>query len=559
MWLLLQKGGFDMQKRLTLFILGFFLTIHFSIFSFVKAQEAKSPPQRKIILNHPNPNPFDLSTVISYELTEPQYVETSISDRMGGRVAKDFAGVQDAGHHELTFNAKGLPWGVYSFSIKTRPSREAPRQGPILGLDLYYRAGNKHLTSSKEEDRAFNQAFVNVYDDPPRGVRMVQEFLRNYPDTIYKPSALNLMLSGYSKILLNPNDYPPSTIGFPVTAQNVVGASQELISLSPSSPNFHYVAQKLLECQVSFSRAMKYAKRSLDLNKNGKFFNLPYERQDILQTIGRIYLAQGELKKALGSLTEALSLCDSLLGDAEFVSSGALYERTKYLRPSILLDLSRVHSKLGQLDKAEPFLLDAFLLQPANKEIFEEIRTTYTKMHGSAEGFDVYYDRLNQKLLSMMPPKSLERLNRKAVEFELPTLDGHKIRLSDFKGKVVVLNFWGIWCGACKEEMPLLQELWNKYRDRGVAVLSVNINAGQYTAERNKELAEKIIAKNNLTFPILLHEGDLAPRYGGTAVPATYLIDQNGFVQYEFLGFDRNTDMSKKIDEKVRELLGDHK
>jgi len=547
------------QKRLFPLFLGLILTIHFSIFSSVKAQEAKSPPQRKITLNHPKPNPFDLATVISYELFEPQYVETSISDRMGGRIGKDFAGVQDAGHHEFTFNAKGLPWGVYSFSIKTRPSREAPRQGPIYALDLYYRAGEKHLTASKEEDRAFNQAFVNVYDDPPRGVRMIQEFLRDYPHTIYRPSALNLMLSGYTKILMNPNDYPPSTIGFSVTAQNVMEASQELISLSSSSPNYYFVAQTLLECQVSLPRALEYAKHALALNKKGKFFNLPYQRQDILQTIGRTYLALGEPKKALDPLRESLSVCDRLLGNAEFASSGALYERAKYLRASILLDLGRVYSRSGQLDKAEQVLSEVFLLQPANKEIFEEIKTAYIKKHGSIEDFDAYHDQLNQKLLSMMPSRRLERLNRKAPEFELSAMDGRKIKSSDFKGRIVVLNFWGIWCGACKEEFPLLQELWDQYRNRGVVVLSININAGQYSAERNRELTEKLIAKNNLTFTVLTHEGDLAPRYGGTAVPATYLIDQNGFVQYEFLGYDKNTDMAKQIDEKVRELLGSNK
>lgn len=548
-----------MKKPCFLRLSGLVLTILFFTCSTSTAQERKSPPQQKLSLHQPKPNPFDSATVISYELSEPQYVEISLSDRMGGRIMKDFAGLQEAGNHEFTFDARGLPWGVYSLVIKTRPSREAPRKGPIYGLDLYYTEGKKYLTVSKEEDRTFNLAFVNVYDDPPRGIQIVREFLRDYPHTIYKPSALNLMLSGYVKLLLNPIEYPPSKLGFSVTDQNITEASLELLSLSPSSPNFHYVAQNLLECKASLPRALEYAKRALALNEKGKFFNLPYERQDILQTIGRIYLAQGKPKRALGPLTECLSLCDKMLADPEFISSGALYERAKYLRPSLLLDLGRVHSQSGQLDRAEQVLLEAFFLQPPNKEIFEEIRTVYIKKHGSAEGFDVYYDRLNQKLLSLMPPKPLERLNRKAVEFELPALDGHKIRLSDFKGKVVVLNFWGIWCGACKEEIPLLQELWNKYRDRGVVVLSVNINAGQYTAERNKELAEKIIAKDNLTFPILLHEGDLASRYGGTAVPATYLIDQNGFVQYEFLGFDRNTDMSKQIDEKVRELLGDHK
>jgi peroxiredoxin len=551
-----KKGRFKtMKKRLNTLLQAFFLMFFVFAFSASDAQEPKSQPHRPITLNHPKPNPFDSTTVISYELSEGLYVETSISDRIGYRVVAGFAGLLEAGHHEFTFDARGLPYGPYMFTIRSRPTRESPRQGPILGLDLFYTGGMKSLTTSKDEDRRFNQAFTNILDDPPRGVQLIQSLLNDFPNTIYKPPALYMMLEGYTTIYKNPNEYPSSKTGFAVKAQEIMEISKKLAALSPTPPNYNFAAQKLLECRISLPKALEYAKHALSLNEKGKFYNLTFERQDILQTIGRVYLALDDPKKALDSLRKCLLLCDNLLKDTNYASSGALYERTKAIRPSILLDLGKAYSRSGGLDKAEQVLSEAFFSQPSNKEIFEEIKAVYVKKHGALKEFDAYFDKLNEKALSMSPPKSLMRLNRKALEFELSTLSGTRVKLSDFKGKPVVLNFWGYWCGACKEEIPLLKELWDEYRERGLIVLAVHFDPGVYSAQENREKLEKFIEKNNLSFPILMHEGDLASRYGGSSVPATFLIDKNGFIQYEFFGFDSNSDMAKQIKEKVKELL----
>jgi peroxiredoxin len=535
-----------MDNRLKTLFQAFFLTFFVFVLSAANAQDTNLQPQRKITVNKPRPNPFESATIISYELSEPLYVEYSITDRIGYSVVPDFSGFQKSGHHEIVFDAQGLPYGPYMFGIRTRASRESPRQGLILGQDLFYTGREKGLTCSKDEGLRFNHAFVNTFDDPPQGIQLIQKLLKDFPNTIFRPPALYLILQASVRIYKNPSEYSAEKTGLSVNAQQIVEASEQLINLAPTSPNCYFAAQKLLECRISLPKALDDAKHALRLNERGKFFNLGYQRQDILQTIGEIYLALNDPKKALDALGKSLALCD-----------GAKYERTKAKRPSILLDLGQAYSRLGRWDKAEQVLSEAFISQPANKEVFDEIKAVYVKKHGTLKEFDAYFDKLNKRALSMNPPKPLVRLNKKALEFELSTLDGSKVKLGDFKGKPVVLNFWGYWCGACKEEIPLLQQLWDDYRDRGLIVLTIHFDPGVYSAEENREKLVKFIEKNNLSLPILLHEGNLASRYGGSSVPATFLIDKDGFIQYEFLGFDKNSDTAYRIQEKVKELLAE--
>jgi thiol-disulfide isomerase/thioredoxin len=554
MIILLQKrGDFDMQKRLVIFLLASFLTILVFASSSYSGQEPKSPPPQKLVLNQTKPNPFDVSTTISYELSEPLYIELSIYDRIGYSIKASISSFQEAGHHEVVLDLSGLPYGDYSFGIRIKPTRESPRQRPIIGPSLFYTEGLTGLTFSADEGRRFNHAFTNCFDDPPQGVRLMQELLKDFPNTIFRPSVLYMTIRTCVTIYKNSADYPAAKTGLTLDAQHIMALCRQLIELAPTSLNYQFVAQQLSECAIALPKALDYANYALRLNEKGKFYNQPDLRLDILQTIGKIYLAMKDPGKALISLNKCLLLCDSLLGD---VNQGD-YEKAKAqaLKPSILLDLGKAYLGSGQWDKAEQVLSESFYAQPANKEVFNAIKAVYIRKHGSLTEFDTYYDALNKRALALIPAKPLVRLNRKALEFELSSLDGTRVKLSDFKGKPVVLNFWGYWCGACKEEIPLLQELWNEYHDRGLMVLAVHFNPGVYSDEENREKLTKFLAKNRISIPILLHEGDLASRYGGSSVPTTFLIDKNGLVQYEFMGFDKNSDMPKKIQEKAQELI----
>ncbi len=129
-------------------------------------------------------------------------------------------------------------------------------------------------------------------------------------------------------------------------------------------------------------------------------------------------------------------------------------------------------------------------------------------------------------------PEIRELATRYPAEgFYLKDLDGELHRLKDFRGKVVLLNFWATWCPPCREEMPSMQELHEDYRDQGLAVVAVSVD--QDSPGVVKEYVEEL----GLTFRIL-HDRDnrVSGRYRVPGVPASYLIDRKGRVAYKVLG-----------------------
>jgi cytochrome c biogenesis protein CcmG/thiol:disulfide interchange protein DsbE len=110
-----------------------------------------------------------------------------------------------------------------------------------------------------------------------------------------------------------------------------------------------------------------------------------------------------------------------------------------------------------------------------------------------------------------------------APDFALEALDGEEtIALRDYRGKVVVLNFWASWCLPCKSEAPLLQSVWERYREAGLVVLGVD-------AQDLKSDARKFVERYELTYPIAHdRDGVTLGRYGYNAFPETWFVDREG-------------------------------
>jgi cytochrome c biogenesis protein CcmG/thiol:disulfide interchange protein DsbE len=110
-----------------------------------------------------------------------------------------------------------------------------------------------------------------------------------------------------------------------------------------------------------------------------------------------------------------------------------------------------------------------------------------------------------------------------APDFELPRLDGQgSIRLSELRGKVVVLNFWASWCEPCKEESPRLQAAYERWRDEGVVVLGID-------AQDFRTDANRFIERYDLTYPNVHDgEGSTLGRFGVTGFPETWFVDRQG-------------------------------
>lgn len=131
-------------------------------------------------------------------------------------------------------------------------------------------------------------------------------------------------------------------------------------------------------------------------------------------------------------------------------------------------------------------------------------------------------------------PKALSS-NEKAPNFSLPDLSGKTINLSDYKGKVIFLNFFATWCPPCREEMPSIQSLINKVKDKSskdhVAVLTIAID------RRGKSAVSKFMNNNNYTFQVLLDpKNEVSRNYGVQFVPTSFIVDKNGSIIEKIIG-----------------------
>jgi thiol-disulfide isomerase/thioredoxin len=134
-----------------------------------------------------------------------------------------------------------------------------------------------------------------------------------------------------------------------------------------------------------------------------------------------------------------------------------------------------------------------------------------------------------------------------APPFELVTLDGETLRLSDLKGKPVILNFWATWCGPCRAEFPEFQKAAVDNADR-LVIIGVN-----HTSTDQAELVPDFLAEFGVTFPIALDQkGELSKAYQLKGLPTTIFIDSNGVVNELFMG-----PLNKAyIESKISELSG---
>ena len=138
-------------------------------------------------------------------------------------------------------------------------------------------------------------------------------------------------------------------------------------------------------------------------------------------------------------------------------------------------------------------------------------------------------------------------LSTSAPDFTLRTMGGPNMRLQEQRGRVVMINFWATWCGPCRQEMPQLSKLYDKYRASGFVLMGVNVDDDS----RN---AADVASKLHVTFPVLLDSEKLVSKlYDLNTMPSTVIIDREGKVRYVHRGY--LTGYEDTYDAQIRELL----
>jgi len=134
-----------------------------------------------------------------------------------------------------------------------------------------------------------------------------------------------------------------------------------------------------------------------------------------------------------------------------------------------------------------------------------------------------------------------------APDFTRTDFAGQPLRLTDYRGKVVLLNFWASWCGPCLEEMPRLSAWQRIYAPGGLQVIGVSMDDEEAPARR-------LLAKQPVDYPVVMGDAKLGEIYGGVlGLPQTFLIDRNGRVIARYKG---EADLAR-IEARIKSLLGE--
>ncbi len=129
-----------------------------------------------------------------------------------------------------------------------------------------------------------------------------------------------------------------------------------------------------------------------------------------------------------------------------------------------------------------------------------------------------------------------------APDFTLTGMNGVSIKLSDYRGKVVLLNFWATWCGPCKAEIPWFIEFEKLYKDRGFATLGVSMDEDGWQA------VLPFVKQRGINYPVMIGTDGVAQLYGGIdSLPSTFLIDREGRIFSAHLGLVSRRDYEAEI------------
>jgi peroxiredoxin len=134
-----------------------------------------------------------------------------------------------------------------------------------------------------------------------------------------------------------------------------------------------------------------------------------------------------------------------------------------------------------------------------------------------------------------------------APDFTLPARAGGEMSLTGLRGQVVLINFWATWCGPCRKEMPLLDQIYQRYKGLGFTLLGVNV-------EEDSAGAERWLKGTPVSFPVLFdRQNKVSKLYDVTAMPSTVIVDRKGQVRFVHYGYTPGTE--NEYQDQIRTLI----
>ena len=148
------------------------------------------------------------------------------------------------------------------------------------------------------------------------------------------------------------------------------------------------------------------------------------------------------------------------------------------------------------------------------------------------------------------PAAAVLQKGQQAPQIKVTTTSGQQVTLNNYKGYVLVMDFFATWCTPCKESIPHLVSLQRKYGKQGLQILGMSVDD-----EADKLLLKSFVSEKNVTYPVALANEDLQADYGLRSVPTLFIISKKGIVAEKYMGY--NDEVAKSIEATIKRLLAE--
>jgi thiol-disulfide isomerase/thioredoxin len=293
--------------------------------------------------------------------------------------------------------------------------------------------------------------------------------------------------------------------------------------------NYYLIAKPMISKGEKLSLATSLIEKEIDLLRHATSAQVEYAGISKDPFLGNVYYSYALGLQKQGKKTQALLAFDSS------------YQASRGQNISANEDYLRLLFQETKYDVVVKLSEECLLNNNGNGRITEFYRSANLKLNVPQGDIDLKLNAIGKKVKeSTLKSLKNEMLSEAAPEFHLKYPNGNSVKLSDLKGKVVVLDFWATWCQPCIASLPKLQEMHDKYKSNPeVVILAVDKQERGNTLKEREQKMKDFIAENRYSFKALYDNNSVADKYNVDGIPATIFIDRNGVIRFKEHGLEK--------------------